>query len=177
MVRMPGMRNCSFRFTSHDGDARAAHDCWDWGHGCSDPADTQRPILSRIPLPVGNIRFVLAFCRYRLGFSLPITLSRGSKLMPEHIMEKKIYYAVFGALMVLLAATVLIAYIHLGKLNFIAAVSIAVVKAVLIILYFMHVRYSSRLLWVFVGAGFFWLGILFALSLADFFTRGWLPLP
>ena len=97
--------------------------------------------------------------------------------MPEHIMEKKIYYAVFGALMVLLAATVLIAYIHLGKLNFIAAVSIAVVKAVLIILYFMHVRYSSRLLWIFVGAGFFWLGILFALSFSDYLTRGWLPLP
>ena len=97
--------------------------------------------------------------------------------MSEHIVENKIYYAVFGALMVLLAATVLIAYIHLGKLNFIAAVTIAVVKAVLIILYFMHVRYSSRLLWIFVGAGFFWLGILFALSFSDYLTRAWLPLP
>ena len=59
----------------------------------------------------------------------------------------------------------------------IAAITIAFMKAILIILYFMHVRYSSRLLWIFVGAGFFWLGILFALSFADFFTRGWLPLP
>jgi len=97
--------------------------------------------------------------------------------MSEHIVEKKIYYTVFGGLMVLLGATVAIAYIHLGKLNVIAALTIAVIKAVLIILYFMHVRYSSRLLWIFVGAGFFWLGILFALSFSDFLTRGWLPLP
>ena len=97
--------------------------------------------------------------------------------MPEHIVEKKIYYKVFGGLMVLLGATVAISYIHLGKLNVIAALTIAVIKAVLIILYFMHVRYSSRLLWIFVGAGFFWLGILFALSFSDFLTRGWLPLP
>jgi len=47
----------------------------------------------------------------------------------------------------------------------------------LIILYFMHVRYSSRLLWIFVCAGFFWLGIMFALSFSDFLTRGWLSLP
>ena len=97
--------------------------------------------------------------------------------MSEHIVEKKIYYTVFGGLMVLLGATVAISYIHLGKLNVIAALTIAVIKAVLIILYFMHVRYSSRLLWIFVGAGFFWLGILFALSFSDFLTRGWLPLP
>jgi len=97
--------------------------------------------------------------------------------MSEHIVAKKIYYTVFGSLMALLGATVAIAYIHLGKLNVIAALTIAVIKAVLIILYFMHVRYSSRLLWIFVGAGFFWLGILFALSYSDFFTRGWLPLP
>jgi cytochrome c oxidase subunit 4 len=97
--------------------------------------------------------------------------------MSEHIVEKKIYYTVFGSLMALLAATVLIAYIHLGKLNVIAALTIAVIKAVLIILYFMHVRYSSRLLWIFVCAGVFWLGIMFALSFSDFLTRGWLPLP
>ena len=97
--------------------------------------------------------------------------------MTQHIVEKKTYYAVFGSLMALLAATVGIAYLHLGKLNVIAAVTIAFAKAILIVLYFMHVRYSPRLIWIFVGAGFFWLGILFALSFADFFTRGWLPLP
>jgi cytochrome c oxidase subunit 4 len=97
--------------------------------------------------------------------------------MSEHIVEKKVYYTVFGSLMALLGATVVIAYIHLGKLNVVAALTIAVIKAILIMLYFMHVRYSSRLLWIFVGAGFFWLGILFALSFSDFLTRGWLPMP
>jgi len=97
--------------------------------------------------------------------------------MSEHIVEKKSYYGVFATLMVLLGATVTIAYIHLGELNIIAALTIAFIKATLIILYFMHVRYSSRLLWIFVGAGFFWLGILFALSFSDYLSRGWLPLP
>jgi cytochrome c oxidase subunit 4 len=97
--------------------------------------------------------------------------------MSEHIVEKKTYFGVFGALMALLGATVVIAYIHLGKLNVIAALTIASIKAILIILYFMHVRYSSRMLWIFVGAGFFWLLILFALSFSDFLTRGWLPQP
>lgn len=97
--------------------------------------------------------------------------------MSEHIVAKKTYVGVFAALMALLGATVVIAYIHLGKLNIIVALTIAVIKATLIILYFMHVRYNSRLLWVFVGAGFFWLMILFALSFSDFLTRGWLPQP
>jgi len=97
--------------------------------------------------------------------------------MSEHIVEKKTYFGVFAALMTLLGATVVIAYIHLGKLNVIAALTIAFVKAVIIVLYFMHVRYSSRLLWIFVGAGFFWLLILFSLSFSDFLTRGWLPQP
>jgi len=97
--------------------------------------------------------------------------------MTQHILEKKTYYGVFAALMILLAATVGIAYIHLGEFNVIAALTIAVIKATLIILYFMHVRYSSRLLWVFAGAGFFWLGIIFVLTFSDYLTRGWLPLP
>jgi cytochrome c oxidase subunit 4 len=97
--------------------------------------------------------------------------------MTEHIVEKKTYYSVFAALMILLAATVAIAYVHLGRWNIVAALTIAFIKTTLIILYFMHVRYSSRLLWIFVGAGFFWLAILFALSSADYFTRDWLPLP
>jgi cytochrome c oxidase subunit 4 len=95
--------------------------------------------------------------------------------MSEHLVEKKTYYAVFAALMVLLAATVGVAYVHLGRLNVFAALSIAIVKATLIILYFMHVRYSSRLVWVFVAAGFFWLAILFALTFSDYLTRDWLP--
>src|SRR5262245_58228943 len=97
--------------------------------------------------------------------------------MSEHIIPRKVYFTVFGALMVLLAATVGVAYIPLGELNVVAAMTIGVTKAVLIILYFMHVRYSFRLSWVWVGAGFFWLVIMFALTFSDYFTRGWLPVP
>jgi cytochrome c oxidase subunit IV len=97
--------------------------------------------------------------------------------MSEHIIPRRVYFTVFGGLMGLLAATVGVAYIPLGELNVIAAMTIAVTKAVLIILYFMHVRYSFRLSWVWVGAGFFWLVIMFALTFSDYFTRGWLPMP
>jgi cytochrome c oxidase subunit 4 len=97
--------------------------------------------------------------------------------MPEHIADKKTYYSVFAVLIVLLAATVGVAYVHLGRLNVFAALSIAFLKATLIVFYFMHVRYSSRLVWIFAGAGFFWLGIMFALSFADYFSRHWLPAP
>jgi len=97
--------------------------------------------------------------------------------MSEHIIPRKVYFTIFGALMVLLAVTVGIAYIHLGELNVIAAMTIAVTKAVLIILYFMHVRYSSRLSWVWVVSGFFWLIIMFTLTFSDYFTRDWLPVP
>jgi len=97
--------------------------------------------------------------------------------MSGHVVAKKTYFAVFAVLMVLLAATVALSYVHLGRFNAVAALTIAVVKAVLIILFFMHVRYGSRLLWVFAGAGFFWLGILFALSYTDFLTRVTVSLP
>jgi cytochrome c oxidase subunit IV len=99
------------------------------------------------------------------------------KMTAGHVIPKKTYYAVFAALMVLLAATVGVAFVHLGEWNVVAAMTIAVAKAVLIILYFMHVRYSSHVTWMFVGAGFFWLGILLVLSMSDYLTRAWLPAP
>ena len=74
--------------------------------------------------------------------------------------------------MVLTVITVLVAQVDLGALNNIVALSIAVLKATLVVLYFMHVRYSSRLTWVFVIAGFFWLAILMVLTLSDYKTRG-----
>ncbi|MFY9555742.1 MAG: cytochrome C oxidase subunit IV family protein [Blastocatellia bacterium] len=92
----------------------------------------------------------------------------------EHIVSKKIYFVIFTALIVLTVATVLVANQDLGRWNAIAALTIAVIKAALVVLYFMHVRYSSRLTWVFVGAGFFWLAIMVALTLSDYMTRDWL---
>ncbi|MEW6300150.1 MAG: cytochrome C oxidase subunit IV family protein [Thermodesulfobacteriota bacterium] len=97
--------------------------------------------------------------------------------MSQHvILPQKLYFRIFAVLLALTVVTVAAAYVDLGPLNNIVALSIAVTKTVLVILYFMHVRYSSHLTWVFVGAGFFWLLILIAFTLSDVFTRGWLPM-
>jgi cytochrome c oxidase subunit 4 len=95
----------------------------------------------------------------------------------DHILPKSSYYAVYVALLVLLAATVGAAYVDLGRLNFLVSLTIAVIKAVLIALIFMHVRYSERLVWIFAGASVLWLAILLALSMNDYFTRGLLDIP
>jgi cytochrome c oxidase subunit IV len=97
--------------------------------------------------------------------------------MSETIVSKGTYFTVWIALLILLAATVAVSYVQLGFLNIIATIAIAAIKAVIIIMYFMHVRYSPRLVWVFVGAGFFWLSILFALALGDYYTRIYMPMP
>ena len=96
--------------------------------------------------------------------------------MGEHIVSRKIYFAIFAALVVLTVITWSVAKIDLGRMNAVVALTIAVIKATLVVLYFMHVRYSSRLTWVFVGAGFFWLAIMVALTLGDYMTRGWLTI-
>jgi cytochrome c oxidase subunit 4 len=95
--------------------------------------------------------------------------------MSEHIVQKKIYFVIFGALMVGTLLTVWVAQHDLGsQWNTVLALTIAVTKATLVVLYFMHVRYSSRLTWVIVAAGFFWLGIMFLLTMSDYLSRGWL---
>jgi len=93
--------------------------------------------------------------------------------MSEHVVSRKIYFGIFGALIALTALTVFIANFDLGSWNAIVALSIAVLKATLVVLYFMHVRWSSKLTWVFVCAGIFWLIILISITLSDYFTRGW----
>ncbi len=95
--------------------------------------------------------------------------------MSEHIVSRKIYFAVFGALMVMTGVTYAVALIDFGNeaINTIVALAVAVTKAVLVILFFMHVRYSSRLTWVVVVGGFFWLGIMIVLTLTDYMSRRW----
>lgn len=93
--------------------------------------------------------------------------------MSGHLVPLKIYYGIFGTLLVLTGVTVAVAFVDLGALNTVVALSIAVFKALLVVLYFMHVRYSSRLTWVFVAAGFVWFLILIAFTLTDFQTRPW----
>jgi len=92
-----------------------------------------------------------------------------------HVVSIKLYAAIFAALLLLTLSTTGMAFVDLGgDLNALVAVAIAIVKALLVILFFMHVRYSSRLTWVFVGAGFFWLLILLTLTMTDPLARGWL---
>ncbi len=95
--------------------------------------------------------------------------------MSEHIVPVKIYVTIFLALLVGTALTVMAAFVDFPwQLNTIVAMTIATTKATLVVLYFMHVRYSTRLVWVIIAAALFWMGILFALTLADFYTRPWL---
>jgi len=84
-----------------------------------------------------------------------------------------LYLVIIGTLMALTCATWAIAFQDLGIWNPVVALTIAVTKAVLVILFFMHVRYSSKLTMVTVGAGFFWLLILLTLSLLDYISRNW----
>ena len=83
------------------------------------------------------------------------------------------YFAVFIALMVLTVLTVWVSRIDLGALNTAVAMAIAVVKATVVILWFMHVIHSPRLTWIVVIASFLWLGVLFVLTFSDYLTRGW----
>ena len=79
----------------------------------------------------------------------------------RHISPLNMYFTIFGALMVGTALTVAVAFFNLGPLNTPIALAIAFFKATLVILFFMHVKYSHPLVWLSAGAGFFWLGILF----------------
>jgi len=94
-----------------------------------------------------------------------------------HIVPVRIYLAIFAALMLLTALTVSVAFYDLGALNTIVALAIAVTKASLVILFFMHVKYSSRLTWVVIGSGFVFVAILIGFTVADLLSRGWLGTP
>jgi cytochrome c oxidase subunit IV len=85
-----------------------------------------------------------------------------------------VYYATFGALMVLLVVTLLAAMVDLGTLNVVIAMGIAAAKIALIMVFFMHLKYSSVLSRVFAGTGLVWLVILFVMTFMDFATRPWL---
>jgi cytochrome c oxidase subunit 4 len=92
----------------------------------------------------------------------------------EPVVALRTYVLVWAGLLILTLTTTGIAFIDLGgQWNTLTAVVIAVVKTVLVVLYFMHLRYSSRLIWVFAGAGFFWLAILVTLTMSDVLTRSW----
>src|SRR5881396_3019513 len=91
----------------------------------------------------------------------------------DHILPKRVYYTIFGILIFCTYLTVQIAFLDLGRLNAVAALVIAVFKATLVVLFFMHVKYSTRLTWAVVVGSVFWLGLLLALTMGDYLTRGW----
>ena len=93
----------------------------------------------------------------------------------HHIAPLRLYYSIFAALIVGTIVTVAVAFVDLGPLNNVVMLAIACTKALLVILFFMHVRWSTRLTWVVAGSGFFWLLILFAFTMADYMSRGWVP--
>jgi cytochrome c oxidase subunit IV len=90
----------------------------------------------------------------------------------QHIVSIKLYAVIFVALIVLTLTTTGVAFIDLGgNLNAAIALAIAAAKALLVILFFMHVRYSHPLTWIFAGVGFLWLLILLTLMMSDVLTR------
>lgn len=94
--------------------------------------------------------------------------------MPESANSHRTYYRVFGALIVLTFLTIGVSFLDLGEWHTIAGLAIAVCKAALVALFFMHLLSSNRLTWIVLGAALFWFGILIALTLADYLTRHWI---
>jgi len=89
----------------------------------------------------------------------------------ENAISCSFYWTIWGGLILLLGVTWGVAQFNLGLFNVIAAMTISVAKMLLVILYFMHARYSSRLIWLLAGAGFFWLAIMLTLTMTDYLTR------
>ena len=89
----------------------------------------------------------------------------------EHVVPKRVYYIIFAFLMLCTYLTVQIAFFDLGPLNTIAALVIAVFKATLVVLFFMHVRYGTRLTGAVVLSSLLFLAILLALTMGDYLTR------
>ncbi|HVW10513.1 MAG TPA: cytochrome C oxidase subunit IV family protein [Bryobacteraceae bacterium] len=95
----------------------------------------------------------------------------------HHIVPKRVYFAVFAALIVLTWVTAIVSTINLGALNIFVALSIAIFKASLVILFFMHVKYGTRLTKMIVLCGLYWLLLLLFIAMADLWTRGWMGVP
>jgi cytochrome c oxidase subunit IV len=97
--------------------------------------------------------------------------------MSDHIAPKSLYYTVFFTLMVLTVVTWRVTYFDLGKFNLAVAMAIAITKATLVILFFMHVLWSSKLIKVTVGMSFFFLLIMLMMVMSDYLSRGYLGMP
>ena len=95
----------------------------------------------------------------------------------HHIVPKRVYFAVFFTLIVMTWVTAFVSTIDMGRLNIYVALSIAIFKASLVILFFMHVKYGTKLTKMIVLAGLYWLLLLLFIAMADLWTRGWMGVP
>jgi cytochrome c oxidase subunit IV len=90
-----------------------------------------------------------------------------------HVVPVSLYVGIWAALMALTLTTVLVSFAELGPFNIVAALVIATIKGSLVVLFFMHLRYSPKLTMVAVIAALFWLFIMFSLTMTDYLSRGW----
>jgi cytochrome c oxidase subunit IV len=95
----------------------------------------------------------------------------------EHIVPKRVYFAVFAALIVLTWVTTFVSTLDLGRFNIFVALSIAIFKASLVLMFFMHVKYGTRLTKMIVLSGIYWLILLLFIAMTDLWTRGWMGVP
>jgi cytochrome c oxidase subunit 4 len=95
----------------------------------------------------------------------------------HHIVPKRVYYLVFLTLIVMTWVTAYVSTVDLGRLNVFVALSIAIFKASLVILFFMHVKYGTRLTKMIVLAGVYWLILLLFIVMMDLWTRNWMGVP
>ncbi len=94
--------------------------------------------------------------------------------MSEHILSSKLYYGIWICLLILTGTTVAVAHVELGAWNVVVALAIATLKALLVVLFFMHVKYTNeKLTKVVIVSALFWLFLLLVLSLSDYATRLW----
>jgi cytochrome c oxidase subunit 4 len=105
--------------------------------------------------------------------TLDHAMSDSTDHVADHIVPRRTYVLIYLALLVCTLLTWQVAYFDLGPMNAVAALTIAVFKAVLVVLFFMHVKYSTRLTWLVVMGSVLWLGILLALTMTDYLTRVW----
>ncbi|MGH9588018.1 MAG: cytochrome C oxidase subunit IV family protein [Acidobacteriaceae bacterium] len=89
------------------------------------------------------------------------------------VVPPRVYAAVFGTLLCFTALTVFASYLELGVFNAVVALAIAVIKSLLVILFFMHIRYSSKLTKLTLAAGFFTFIVLVGMTLTDYMSRAW----
>jgi cytochrome c oxidase subunit IV len=95
----------------------------------------------------------------------------GEKRVSEHIVSPKVYLVIFASLMLGTYITVKAAFVDLGQWNIVIALGIATIKATLVVLYFMHARYSPKRTQLVIVCSIFWLAIMLALTLSDYTTR------